>query len=315
MIAATPEEPLLTIPMLVDPAFATPGRFFKGCIHTHSTRSDGLLSPDAVCAAYRERGYDFISLTDHFLASYGFPIVDTRPFHTNSFTTILGAEVHAPATELGEMWHLLAVGLPQDFPPTTAAETGPSLAARCAAAGAFVAIAHPTWYGLTLADAASIADAHAVELYNHSGQVLTDRGDSTHYVDQLMAEGRRLTLIAVDDSHFEDDDAFGGFVMVKAEANQPEELLSALKAGAFYSSQGPTIDGLRFVDGFAEIECSPARGVMALGRGRLARQVMGHGLTRARLDLAGFADGGYVRFVVLDDAGRRAWTNPVWYPR
>ena len=73
-----------------------------------------------MCALYRDAGYDFLALTDHFLPKYGFPIVDTRPFRTNRFTTLLGAEVHAPATELGEMWHILAVGLPADFAPTPA---------------------------------------------------------------------------------------------------------------------------------------------------------------------------------------------------
>jgi histidinol phosphatase-like PHP family hydrolase len=62
-----------------DPAFAAPGRFLKGNIHTHSNRSDGAIDPADVCRRYREAGYDFLALTDHFLARYGFPIVDTRP--------------------------------------------------------------------------------------------------------------------------------------------------------------------------------------------------------------------------------------------
>jgi predicted metal-dependent phosphoesterase TrpH len=136
-----------------DPAFAAPGRFWKGNIHTHSNASDGVRTPGEVCATYREAGYDFLALTDHFLAKYGFPLVDTRPFRTQGFTTILGAELHAPATALGEMWHILAVGLPGDFAPTAAGETGPQLAARAIAAGAFVAIPHPGWYALTTADA------------------------------------------------------------------------------------------------------------------------------------------------------------------
>lgn len=301
------------MPARVDPAFENPGRFFKGNIHTHSTRSDGALPVDAVCAAYREQGYDFLALTDHFLQKYNFPIVDTRPFRTNSFTTILGAEVHAPATALGERWHVLAVGLPEDFAATADDETGPALATRCVEAGAFVAIAHPTWYGLTLADAASIPDAHAVEIYNHTSHVRTDRGDATHFVDQMLAEGRRATLIAVDDAHFHCDDAFGGFVMVKAEANEPEALTAALKAGAFYSSQGPIIHAVRFDGDAVEVECSDARAIMALGRASKATQLRGDGLTRARLDLSGFAKGGYVRLVVADAQGRRAWTNPVWF--
>src|SRR5262245_13998344 len=99
-------------------AFQNAGRFFRGNLHPHSTRSDGALAPETVIAHYRDAGYDFIALTDHFRSRYNFPIVDTRPYRTNRFTTILGAEVHAPANSQHEDWHILAVGLPDDFPPT-----------------------------------------------------------------------------------------------------------------------------------------------------------------------------------------------------
>ena len=108
----------------MDPAFTAPGRFWKGNIHTHSTLSDGMRTPADVCATYRDAGYDFLALTDHFQPKCAFPVADTRPFRTPGFTTILGAELHAPATGLGEIWHILAVGLPLDFAPTGDAETG-----------------------------------------------------------------------------------------------------------------------------------------------------------------------------------------------
>lgn len=44
------------------------GRFFRGNLHCHSNRSDGLLQPDEVVGAYRDAGYDFICLSDHFEA-------------------------------------------------------------------------------------------------------------------------------------------------------------------------------------------------------------------------------------------------------
>ncbi|MBP7605307.1 MAG: PHP domain-containing protein, partial [Spirochaetes bacterium] len=37
----------------------------KGCLHTHTTCSDGKLSPQQVADAYEEKGYDFIAFTDH----------------------------------------------------------------------------------------------------------------------------------------------------------------------------------------------------------------------------------------------------------
>jgi hypothetical protein len=296
-----------------DPAFASPGRFFKGNIHTHSNRSDGALSPGAVCEAYREAGYDFLSLTDHFLGKYGFPIVDTRQYRTNSFTTILGAEVHAPATSLGDLWHLLAVGLPQDLAPTAADENAPALARRCLQAGAFLAIAHPAWYALSKADADTIEGAHAVEIYNHTSQVRTDRGDGGALLDQLNAAGRRIGLCAVDDAHFHCRDFFGGFVMVKAPGNEPEALLESLKAGAYYSSQGPVIESVVYGDATVEVACSSASAVMVLGRGSRAAQHLDADITRVTLPLDAVKAGGFARIVVVDREGRRAWTNPVWW--
>lgn len=299
--------------MLFDPAFTAPGRFFKGNIHTHSDRSDGALGPAEVCRRYREAGYDFLALTDHFLERYGFPIVDTTPFRTKNFTTLLGAEVHAPQTALGELWHLLAVGLPADFPPVTHEETGAALAQRCLDAGAFVAIPHPGWYALTTTDAATIANAHAVEIYNHTSQVRTDRGDGGYLIDQLLVEGRRIAICATDDAHFHCNDAFGGFVMVKSEANDPAALLAALKSGAYYSSQGPLIEDVRFRDDHVEIACSPVSSIMALGRGSLAVQNREPGGTCASLPLDRIRRGGFVRIAIADAQGRRAWTNPVWW--
>ena len=37
----------------------------KGCLHTHTTCSDGTMTPQEVATAYEERGYDFIAFTDH----------------------------------------------------------------------------------------------------------------------------------------------------------------------------------------------------------------------------------------------------------
>ena len=127
------------------------------------------------------------------------PIADTKPFRDNTFTTVLGAELHSGAMENGELWHILAVGLPEDFAPadaphflpTEAQETGPELARRAREAGAFVAIAHPEWSGLSLADARSIEAAHAVEVYNHGCAVGCDRPHGFYTLDRLL--GRRQT--------------------------------------------------------------------------------------------------------------------------
>ncbi len=301
-------------------AFTAPGRFWRGNLHTHSNRSDGVLTPEEVCRRYREEGYDFLALTDHFVGRYGYPIIDTRPFRTNRFTTILGAEIHSGAMERGELWHILAVGLPEgfrpphapDFRPVAGQESGPELAARAVAAGAFVAIAHPQWSALTLADARSISAAHAVEIYNHGCAVGADRADGAAIADLLLAEGRRLNLIATDDAHFTEPDHFGGWVMVKAEQNEPEALLAALKAGDFYSSQGPDLHDIELAGEEVHVACSACVTVIAQGAGTAAVVRHGASMTRASLPLAKLRDSPFLRITLIDAAGQRAWSNPIW---
>jgi predicted metal-dependent phosphoesterase TrpH len=292
--------------------FSRPGRFWKGHLHTHSTTSDGVLSPDEVCRRYRVAGYDFLCLSDHFLPVYDYPVSDTRPFRAEGFTTILGAEMHVSATAIGETWHILANGLPLDFARPQPGESGPALAARAAEAGAFVTLVHPEWYGLTEADARAVPAAHAMEVYNHTSALRAARGNGWGLLDTLLAGGHHLHALATDDAHFEVDDAFGGWVMVKAEANEPDALVAALRGGRYYSTQGPLIHDLRVQGGDLVVECSPAYAVHLLGRGSRSVSAEVRGQTAARLPLGRMGKAGYARVVVMDEAGRCAWSNPWW---
>lgn len=194
--------------------FTTAGKFHRGNLHTHSTNSDGVLPPEEVCRRYQAEGYDFIALTDHFVGLFDYPITDTTAFHNEHFTTILGAELHTGTMENGHLWHILAAGLPRDFTPPDAphfrpvkgSETATSLAQRARDAGAFVAIAHPHWSGMTEADARTITAAHAVEIYNHGCVVDNDRGEGFLTLEHLLNTGSRLNLIATDDAHFNTPD-------------------------------------------------------------------------------------------------------------
>lgn len=303
-------------------AFANPGRFYRGNLHTHSNRSDGVLEPEEVCRRYRAEGYDFLVLTDHFIGIYNYPIPDTRPFQTEDFTTILGAELHSGAMENGELWHILAVGLPEDFAPSHSPafvpvegqETGPEIARRARDAGAFVAVAHPHWSGLTLNDARSIDAAHAVEIYNHGCAMGAGRGDGGHAADMLLAEGRDLTLIATDDAHFTEPDHFGGWVMVKAEKNTPDALLSALKSGAFYSSQGPDFRHIEVTASAVEVTCSAVASVIVQGQGCAAVSTHGESLTQAQIPLMRFYASPWIRVTLIDRSGKHAWSNPMPNP-
>ena len=302
--------------------FSCDGFFFRGNLHSHSTRSDGQLNPKQVCDEYKKNGYDFICLSDHFLGIYDYPITDTSEFRDTEFTTLLGAEVHSGKMENGDLWHILAVGLPLTFTPPNAPNFKPSdgmesagnLAQRCRDAGAFVSIAHPQWSGLTLNDARSIASAHAVEAYNHGSAIGADRGDGFSILDLLLADGKKLNLIATDDSHFTESDHFGGWVMVKATKNEPDALLESLKAGTFYSTQGPDFHNIELLDNELRVKCSPCSTMILSGRGSAARALHGQSMTSGIMKLDRFYKHKWLRVTIIDAAGNRAWSNPIWRP-
>ena len=295
--------------------FNQPGRFWKGNLHTHCTASDGKFSAEAVCQRYRAAGYDFMAMTDHFLEHYQFPLTDTRAFRTADFTTILGAELHSDLTEMGERWHILAVGLPLDFAHTPADETAAHLAARALAAGAYVAVAHPNWYGLTERDIANLGMVDAIEVINGTAIDHNDRADSWAVADVMLGRGQRYLVCATDDFHgkAERHDFARGWVHVKSEALTPEALLAALKAGYYYSSNGPEIYDIQVTKGEKlVVHCSPADRVFVTGKGSRAAAAGGYVSTTFELSLKNF-NSPYCRVTVRDMYGRRAWSNPIWF--
>ena len=300
--------------------FSHSGRFWRGNIHTHSNQSDGVLPPEAVVQAYKDAGYDFLQLSEHFIEHFNWPINDTRQFRSNNFTTLIGVELHAPETSAGELWHIVAAGLPLDFAPCSPNETGAQLAKRARDAGAFIGIAHPAWSQLTLEDGLAIESAHAVEIYNHGCAIENDRGDGWYLHDQLMNEGRRLSAFATDDAHFKTPDHFGGWVNVKAQSLDPQELLNALKAGHYYSSQGPELHDIKLNGKEIEITCSPVDTITVVcGVSRTCVKT-GKAITSASFDLANLDQGWllkkpspWFRVTVIDHAGKRAWSNPYWW--
>lgn len=308
--------------------FSTPGRFWRGNLHTHSTRSDGGRTPEEVCADYRAHGYDFISLTDHFLPNSWFrkeedgfvTVSDTSAFHTDDFITVFGAEIHGPAMENGEIWHLVAVGLPLDFAPLGEQETGLEIARRAREAGAWVSLAHPYWNLATDADALAAADIiHAVEVYNHASEVSLVRGWAMPTAEALLQSGHRVQMNAADDAHIRQTDAlrwidaFGGWVMVHAPELTPGAILAALKAGDYYSSTGPEIHAVEITETHVRVISSNVQRVIVSGKGAISTRAYGTNLVDTTVALPPREKTPWIRLTVVDAAGRMAWTNPVWF--
>ena len=291
---------------------------FRGNLHGHSIHSDGRETTDEVVRFYREAGYDFTCLSDHLWTDRRFcaeTVNDSSAFDSEAFITIISAEIHCPGKLYDQdgLWHIVANGLPTDFAVASQTETGPELVRRAVDAGAFVTIAHPEWYALTTEEARSLAEAgaHGVEIYNHTSAIGAARGGGIATLDQLANEGFRMHLTATDDSHMVPEDGFGGWVMVAADALESNAIITALKAGAFYSSCGPDFTGIEVDGGQLHVTTSPVNRIILAGSGHRAWKEQGAGLTSASFDLDQ-VDVEYIRLVITDADGHDAWSNIFW---
>ncbi len=108
--------------------------------------------------------------------------------------------------------------------------------------------------------------------------------------------------------------------MVKSESLEPESLLGALKAGEFYSTQGPRIYNIELTREEVRVECSPVHTVALITGASAAVSRIGRGLTQATIEFAEAKKWAWrdpppfkwFRIVAIDGPRRRAWTNPIW---
>ena len=299
--------------------FNNKGKFFKGNLHGHSNKSDGKLTPEEVCRIYIEKGYNFISITDHFLGMFDYPITIPKSKIKN-FTVIPGTELHTSKMENGELWHVLALGLNDKFKPpnqpnfliNAQSENIESLISRLFKSGAFVSLTHPEWNGMTFQDTRKIKEVHAIEIYNHGCAIECDRGSGVAVLDQILNHGKNVNIIATDDSHFHIDDASGGWVMVKSEINSEESLLEALKNGHYYSSQGPDFKNIKVQEGRLEVLCSPVEKIIVSGYGSATTYKHKSNMESALFNLALLPQKKWLRITIIDKKGNRAWTNPIY---
>jgi hypothetical protein len=74
--------------------------------------------------------YDFICLSNHFEAEYGWQITDTRTLRDEHFTTVVGAELSSAPWDERDAYWVTAAGLPLDFDAPSADERAESPSPR-----------------------------------------------------------------------------------------------------------------------------------------------------------------------------------------
>lgn len=325
--------------MSVSNPFRADGEWLKAQFHAHSLNSDGELPPESVTAEYVDRGYDVLTISDHWTL--------TRVQAPGDLLVIPGAELGVDPVAGPMAPEFLAIGIdevpeePNGDPANwyrsgksgfrTFATFGDGAASVAQQGGASV-LCHPSYSGLPQEAVFAARALDGIEVWNAGAHHENDRGDSTYVWDLTLDAGLSFAPFASDDSHhpFDIDHAW---TMVRAAERTQEAVVEALRAGQVYASNGPIVHHIERDGGRVEVAFEPVRDVwlhggweegLGLSAGRpgpfeggeiLERDDRGL-IMRARFRLdadegAGQEDRRWWRLVIADEHGRRAWTNVI----
>jgi hypothetical protein len=281
--------------------------WLRGNTHVHTTRSDGGKSPEETAALYGSAGYDFICLTDHWVAS-----VDQANGRPRRGLPLLldGIELDGQ-DEHGSLYHVVCLGTFHGI------ERSMGLGRAIMSVreqGAFLVLAHPCWIGNSVEEALRYP-FHAVEAYNHVCTWLNGKGSGLYHWDALLETRPGVLGLAVDDAHIRPEYPGwnGGWVMVGAAERTPEAILQALRSGLFYSSCGPRFESIELRGRSVSCRTTPVSFARLVGprhHGQRAGSFDGKTMTVFELEIP--EDFAYARLEIEDTAGRRAWTNTLF---
>ncbi len=216
-------------------------RLYKGNLHTHTTVTDGVKTPEETKAIYKELGYDFLALTDHWI--YGEGCEDD-----NSGLIILsGIEYHFGADVVGGIFHIVGIGTKTD-PGVTPEDDVQATVDKINEHGGGAILAHPAWSMNTHDMIMKYKGFTATEIYNSVSDLpFNCRPYSGIVIDQLAARGYILPLVADDDTHFHKGEAGKAYILVNlgSEEATADKLVNAIKEGRYIATQGPIFEFYR----------------------------------------------------------------------
>ncbi len=292
-------------------AFHKPGRWLRVNTHSHTTCSDGDYTPQQAVTRYRdELGYNALAITDHRVAA---PI-DGLVSAGDDFCVIPGMELDGVDPHTG-LYHLAALGVTENQGFDRRAPLQEAVD-WVNARGGLAIFAHPYWSGQRHAALTSVRGAVGVEVYNHVCLMHNGKPYALSHWDALLEEGQRVWGVACDDTHYLPQYGYGGFgwIMLRAEANTPQAILAAIKAGDFYASTGPDFLNIQCDGQTLRVRCSPVASVAFTGQswlGRVVRPPKGQEtLTEAEYVIS---EEQFIRVTLTDAAGRMAWSQPLFF--
>jgi len=290
--------------------FTTEGNWYKGNLHTHTNKSDGILSPLEVTREYEKNGYHFLAITDHWKL--------TEVDDVSGILLIKGEEVDCSTGEVN--FHFVGLDIKEEIPRLVKKDSRPDpqgLIQKIKSQGGEAILAHPYWSALSTMDMLSVEGYIGVEVFNTGCLFGVDKAYSMTHWDDLLIRGKPVFGFAVDDAHWHfnehrPNDTCKAWIMVKAKSLSTKEIMNAIRKGLFYSSWGPTVKSLSIEEDKIYVSTSPVKSISFIGpngRGERFSAVKSEFIESAEYKLHGKEK--YIRVQCMDEVGRMAWTNAI----
>ncbi|MBN1943634.1 MAG: CehA/McbA family metallohydrolase [Phycisphaerae bacterium] len=291
---------------MVNP-FTRKGKWYKANLHTHTTVSDGKLTPAERVEQYRKAGYHVLAMTDHHVTQ------DVRGLSSKTMLVVSGIEFHPPCRRENTSHHFVGLGVPHGLKFSR-----PKNANRCIEdihqAGGIVILAHPFWTGIEWSTIRTLRGLDAVEVYNTCCEKI-GRAASENEWSYMLDHGMAIPAVATDDVHVADGPLVcDSATWLKMPALTVANVLKAVRTGCCYSTHGPKIHDFRVEKGKVKVRCSPARAIHIMSRPAKGGKFVPSGKTITSMTVDVDPQWPYIRAVVTDHQGRKAWTNPIALP-
>lgn len=322
--------------------FSETGQWYKGNIHCHTTDSDGFLKASDVVQLYKEKGYDFLAISDHDIYSDYRKEFDCEEFiilpaieasavlyenekknrsgriSIHHIHGILGNREMQENAKKGIFSHLQKYPAKEYCGSWDGAEVAQKLQDDLKAHGCITIYNHPVWSRVREEEFIYTEGLTALEIYNYGTVNESAAGFDTLHWDVMLRNGTCVFATASDDNHNDGivEDCFGGYIMVKADRLEHEPVINSIMAGNYYSSTGPSIYDWGVKDNTVYVECSPVTRVNFIAGnyinagGVVLSKDEKDNVTQAEFSLVGNEE--YVRIECIDIYGKTAWSNPIF---
>lgn len=317
--------------------FPREGNWYKGNLHSHTTVSDGTYTPEQAVKEFKKRGYSFLCISDHNIYSDYRGSLEEKEFlllpgveaaavlfdendqcrKVHHINAILGTkQMEKQAVE--KYKHMEKVEPLLYYGSWNGVEVADRMLNEFRKRGCFTTYNHPIWSRVGAEELIHTEGLEILEIFNYNTENESGTGYDTTYWDAMLRQGKHVMAAASDDNHNGGvfDDAFGGYIMVKASALTQDAIAGAILAGDYYSSSGPSLYEWGVKENTVYLKCSGAERITFIADGFVGAGATFIARSRENLLLeATYALTGketYVRAECTDLYGKKAWTNPVY---